>query len=196
MILLVHFLSKMIRLVCGLGNPGAEYAKTRHNIGFMALDQLTQLSWQKKFKGLFAQAPFKGEAVYFLKPQTYMNLSGESVQELSHFFKITTPEILVVYDEIDLPFGEVHLKKGGGLAGHNGLKSIVGQLGKDDFYRIRLGVGRPQHGSVADHVLGEFSLLERNSITSYLEGASKIVTSVLEDGFEKASQKYSRKSLI
>jgi PTH1 family peptidyl-tRNA hydrolase len=185
----------MIRLVCGLGNPGNEYAKTRHNIGFMTLDHFG-FSWQKKFKGLFTQENFNSQKIVFLKPQTYMNLSGESVVEACQFFKIQSSEILVVYDEIDLPYGQVGLKKGGGLAGHNGLKSIAGLLGKDDFYRVRLGVGRPVHGTVANHVLGEFSSDEKKSIDNYLKEARGIVEFILNDGFEKASQKFSKKSLI
>ncbi|MFZ4712864.1 MAG: aminoacyl-tRNA hydrolase [Bacteriovoracaceae bacterium] len=185
----------MIRLVCGLGNPGNEYAKTRHNIGFMALDRFN-FNWQKKFKALYTQENFKSEKVLFLKPQTFMNLSGESVVDASQFFKIDITEILVVYDEIDIPYGTVQLKKGGGLAGHNGLKSIAGLMGSDEFYRLRLGVSRPIHGTVANHVLGEFSSEEKKGIDSYILEARNIIEFILNEGFEKASQKYSKKSFI
>lgn len=185
----------MIKLIVALGNPGSEYAKTRHNIGWMVVDQFN-LNWQKKFKGLYQFETFNSEKVYFLKPQTYMNLSGESAVELMNFFKIKIEEVLVIHDELDHPYGQVSLKKGGGLAGHNGLKSIAELSGSQDFYRLRLGIGRPVHGSVSDYVLGEFSSEEKKGIDTYLNKAKEIVDVVLKDGFEKAAQVYSKKNLI
>lgn len=185
----------MIKLIVGLGNPGNEYARTRHNIGWMVIDQFN-LNWQKKFKGLYQIETHHGEKLYFLKPQTYMNLSGESVVELMNFFKIKIEEVLVVHDELDHAFGQVSLKKGGGLAGHNGLKSIAEMTGSQEFYRIRLGIGRPVHGSVADYVLGEFSSEEKKCIDTYLTKAKETVDVVISDGFDKAAQTYSKKVLI
>lgn len=185
----------MIKLFVGLGNPGREYQNTRHNIGFMAIDRFN-LSYTQKFKGDYSTQDFQGEKIYFLKPQTYMNLSGESVVALMNFFKITINEVLIVHDEIDLPFGSISLKKGGGLAGHNGLKSIAGLLGSQDFYRMRLGVGRPLFGQVSDFVLGEFSKDEKIQLDNYLNNAKKVIEDILKIGFEKASNLYSKKSLI
>lgn len=150
----------MFKLVVALGNPGPDYAKTRHNVGWMFLDSLPELHsviWKNKFKGEYTEINFKGDKVYFLKPQTFMNLSGESVQPLITFFKINPEDILVVHDELDLPFGQVHFKKGGGLAGHNGLKSMASVLGNDQFSRLRIGIGRPPHGNVSNWVLSPFS---------------------------------------
>src|SRR5690554_71944 len=135
----------MIKLVVGVGNPGAEYELTRHNIAWILFEFLPQLEnavWKSKFKGQYADVSQQGEKVYFLKPETYMNLSGESVGPLCSFFKIRPEEVLVVHDEVDLPFGRIQFKKGGGFAGHNGLKPIAQHLGTPDFYRMRMGIGR------------------------------------------------------
>lgn len=185
----------MIKLIVALGNPGNEYARTRHNIGWMVID-LFNLNWQKKFKGLYQFDTISAEKIYFLKPQTYMNLSGESVVELMNFFKIKIEEVLVIHDELDHPFGQVTLKKGGGGAGHNGLKSIAELTGSQEFYRIRLGIGRPVHGSVSDYVLGEFSSEEKKCIDNYLAKVKDIIDVVIKDGFDKAAQTYSKKNLI
>lgn len=150
----------MFRLVVGVGNPGPQYALTKHNIAWLLFDSfpLTQgASWKSKFKGEYCDVDVRGQKTTFLKPQTYMNLSGESVQPLAAFYKITPQEILVVHDEVDIPFGQVHFKMGGGLAGHNGLKSITELLGTENFGRMRIGVGRPVHGSMADWVLAPFA---------------------------------------
>lgn len=189
----------MIKLIVGLGNPGLEYELTRHNIGWLALDALSfesDLNWKDKFKGQYADKSFEGEKVFFLKPKTFMNLSGESVQPLCQFFKITPQEILVVYDEIDLPFGQIMFKKGGGLAGHNGLKSIAKCLGTQDFYRLRMGVSRPKHGSVSNWVLGRWSQEEMDQLSPYLDGVSKAFDLLLKNGFERAANKYSKMNFL
>lgn len=149
----------MFKLVVGVGNPGTEYAQTKHNIAWLLMDSHPRLRaaiWKSKFKGLYCDLDVRGEKVVFLKPQTFMNLSGESVQPLAAFYKIAPSEILVIHDELDIPFGQVHFKMGGGFAGHNGLKSIGGLLGTDQFGRMRVGIGRPVHGSVSDWVLSGF----------------------------------------
>ncbi|MFA6774825.1 MAG: aminoacyl-tRNA hydrolase [Sphaerochaetaceae bacterium] len=144
----------MIKLVVFLGNPGKEYEKTRHNAGFIVCDSLfSSASWQKKFHGLYAQERYR-----LLKPQTYMNVSGISVGEASAFFHLLPEEIMVVHDDLELPFGKVRLQQGGGLQGHNGLRSIKEALGSDQFVRIRIGIGRPAYGGgVARYVLSPFS---------------------------------------
>jgi peptidyl-tRNA hydrolase, PTH1 family len=192
-------MTEKAKLIVGLGNPGSEYSQTRHNIGFMVMDFLEKkysLSWKEKFKGLYTQISVGDEKIYFLKPQTYMNLSGESVSALCTFFKIGISDILVVYDEIELPFGTLVFKKGGGLAGHNGLKSIVAQMGSQDFLRLRMGVGRPAHGDVANYVLSKFSSEERVILSNFLEGATGAVTTFIGSGFEKAASEYSRKDYL
>lgn len=155
-------------LLAGLGNPGARYEHTRHNIGFSVIDAIASRyafpAFSKKFKGLAAQGSLDTPTL-LLKPQTFMNLSGESVQEAMQFYKIPPAQLIVLHDEIDLPTGEVKLKKGGGTAGHNGLKSIAAQLG-EDFGRIRIGVGHPRGTmkDVSDHVLEPFSKDERSVV--------------------------------
>ena len=189
----------MSYLIVGLGNPGNKYEDTRHNIGWKALDNLSfhsRLNYKEKFKGFFAKERFAGEEVVFLRPQTFMNLSGESVQACSKFFKIPVENILVVYDELDLPYGTMVFKKGGGLAGHNGLKSIASQMGNQNFLRLRLGIGRPQHGNVASYVLSKFSNDEQAVFERYMEMAAEGIESFIDGGFEKAARNYSKKSIL
>ena len=158
-------------LVVGLGNPGKEYADTRHNIGFQYLDFIAEyykISWHSKNK-FNAQISdifeIDGSKILLCKPQTYMNLSGEAVQLIANFYKIKPQNILVLHDELDIPLGKLLYKFGGGTAGHNGLKSIVSKLG-NDFHRIRIGIGRSDlpNQSVADFVLQDFSSLERKTV--------------------------------
>lgn len=189
----------MIKLVVALGNPGREYELTRHNIGWLAFDEFfstRNIIWKKKFKGEYTSLSYNGEKVYFLKPQTYMNLSGESVLALCQFFKISLNEMLVVYDEIDLPMGSMALKKGGGFAGHNGLKSINKSTGRSDFLRLRLGVGRPSHGSVSSWVLSNFSYEENITLEKVLEAASQCIDVALDKGYEKAATLFSKKNYL
>ena len=185
----------MDKLVVGLGNPGTKYEMTRHNIGWLVLGQskfAQDLIWKEKFKGLFAT---RGSAC-FLKPLVYMNLSGESVSLLTNFYKLSLENILVVYDDIDLPFGSMALKPGGGTAGHNGLKSLVARLGDHRFNRLRMGVGRPLHGSASDYVLQKFSTDELNFLPKFLLQAADAIEVYLEKGFEQAAVQYSRTSIL
>lgn len=147
-------------LIVGLGNPGPRYAGNRHNVGFMVLDALAehgQISISRaKFKGQYGTGTLEGRSVVLLKPETFMNLSGQSVVPAAQFFGVAPADIWVVHDELDLPFGTLRLKIGGGHAGHNGLRSIAELSGSKDFVRLRVGIGRPQHGSVSDYVLADF----------------------------------------
>jgi len=148
-------------LFVGLGNPGGEYERHRHNIGFMAVDAIAEKhgagGWKEKSKGLFTDVRMGGDKVYLLKPQTYMNLSGESVQSLASFFKISIDNIFVFHDELDVAGGKIKIKKGGGSAGHNGLKSTTQCLGTDGYHRIRMGIDHPgSKARVNGHVLGNF----------------------------------------
>lgn len=185
----------MQHLIVALGNPGTQYANTRHNVAWMVLDQLKfagDLVWREKFKAVFATT---SESV-FLKPQTFMNLSGESVVPAAQFYKIAPSSILVIHDELDLPFGTIALKRGGGLAGHNGLKSIAALLGTQDFLRLRVGIGRPAVGTVSNWVLSPFSSEESIQLPDYLDAVARSVEFYLAQGFDKAASRYSRKALL
>ena len=188
----------MFELVVGLGNPGSEYATTRHNIGWMLLDHLPALAsanWKSKFKGLYTEASHKGSKFYVLKPQTFMNVSGESVQPLTAFFKIEPAKILVLHDELDIPFGQIHFKTVGGLAGHNGLKSIAACLGTDQFARMRIGIGRPIHGTVANWVLSPFSKEEQVQLPLLIEKLHDPMLNCVVNGVDKVGI-YNKKNLL
>lgn len=153
-------------LIAGLGNPGAQYAHNRHNIGFMAVDEIFRRHrfspWQKKFQAVISEGMIDGEKILIVKPQTYMNLSGQSVGEAMRFYKLQLADLVVVYDELDLPAGKLRLKTGGGTNGHNGIKSIdahlQGLLGSRDYRRMRLGIGHPGAKElVHNYVLGDFA---------------------------------------
>jgi peptidyl-tRNA hydrolase, PTH1 family len=153
-----------MRLFVGLGNPGAQYAKNRHNVGFMAIDAIARANsaapWRRRFQGEAAEAVIGGERVLLLKPQTYMNESGRSVREALAFFKIDLADVTVFYDELDLPPAKLRVKTGGGNAGHNGLRSITAHCG-NDYRRVRIGIGHPGHKALVQrHVLGDFAKSE------------------------------------
>lgn len=180
-------------LVVGLGNPGKNYASHRHNVGFMVIEDLAARvradSFREKFSGLIARASFGDEQAYLLEPQTYMNESGRSVQPALAFHKIAPTNLIVVHDELDLPFGQVRLKVGGGHAGHNGLRSIMAQVGTGDFIRLRVGIGRPPPvftGEVADYVLSSFDSVERTNLPEILKQASETVLEVAARGVAAA----------
>ena len=171
-------------LLVGLGNPGAEYQFHRHNIGFMAIDVLAEsynaAGWKEKHKGLYTDIRLNGDKVYLLKPQTYMNLSGQSIQAFASFFKIPTDDIYVFHDELDVVPGKIKVKKGGGAAGHNGLKSTAQCLGTDDYYRIRMGIGHPgAKPLVHNYVLGNFREEEINWLQPLLKAVAEHVPDLL-----------------
>jgi len=175
-------------LVAGLGNPGPKYKATRHNVGFMVVDEFAARAgsgaFKSRFKGEYAEAAISGVGkAHLLKPKTFMNLSGESVLPALKFYRGEASDLIVIHDEVDLPFGAVKIKSGGGLAGHNGLKSIARQLGTRDFVRIRVGVGRPMgRQPLADFVLSAFSAKEREELAWALERAADCVEAVMRDG--------------
>lgn len=153
-------------LIAGLGNPGSKYCMNRHNIGFMALDSLADSymdnNWRKKFQGQIVEGKIEGETVLMIKPQTFMNNSGNSIGEVVKFYKIPPDQVIVFHDEIDLAPGKVRIKSGGGHAGHNGLRSIISHIGQD-FLRIRMGIGHPgSKDLVHNYVLGNFSKEDQN----------------------------------
>ncbi|MEY3788804.1 MAG: hypothetical protein RLZ75_3012 [Pseudomonadota bacterium] len=168
----------MIKLIVGLGNPGQQYEKTRHNAGFLFLDSLAKefgcvWSNQARFQGLFAECSVSGDKVMLLKPDTFMNRSGQSVGKIARYYKLFPEEILVVHDELDFNPGVLKLKKDGGHAGHNGLRDIIAHLGSKEFYRLRVGIGRPPTGKVvADFVLSAPSKLESEMMLKAFDLAS------------------------
>jgi peptidyl-tRNA hydrolase, PTH1 family len=176
-------------LIVGLGNPGKKYEKNRHNVGFMAVDDLRASLGLADFREKFSGVWTKGDDVALLKPMTYMNLSGDSVQPCAAFLKVKPADILVLHDELDVPFGEVRLKVGGGHAGHNGLRSMIERLGTPDFLRVRIGIGRPPpgfRGEVADYVLHDFDPIEKAELPDVLARALTAVKKVITDGPQAA----------
>ncbi len=182
-----------------LGNPGPEYASTRHNVAWRLIDHLSfraGLSWKEKFQGAWAEAMPAGRKVLLLRPLTFMNRSGESAARLAGFYRIAPAELLAVHDEIELAFGEVCLSYGGGLAGHQGLKSLAESLGTRDFCRFRLGVSRPRRGTVASYVLGRFTEDEEAVLPRWLEAAARLLEGYLSEGGDPAAQPARRVRLL
>ncbi|MDD5329830.1 MAG: aminoacyl-tRNA hydrolase [Sulfuricella sp.] len=181
-----------IRLIVGLGNPGREYADTRHNAGFwwvdaVAAEKSASLKPEKKFHGLAARLVSNAREVWLLEPDTFMNASGRAVGALAGFYKIMPEEILVVHDELDLPPGTVRLKKGGGHGGHNGLKDIVAHLGTPEFWRLRLGIGHPGHrDAVVNFVLNAPQRAERELIEEAIRGSLAALPQLLSGDFPAA----------
>ena len=184
-----------IRLIVGLGNPGREYETTRHNVGFLWVDELARLQKlnfksEAKFHGLTARGQLHGHEVLLLKPQTFMNVSGRSVAALAQFYKITPAEMLVVHDELDLPPGVARLKIGGGHGGHNGLKDIIAHLASKDFWRLRIGIGHPgDRAEVANYVLNDPRREERELMEQAMQKAQDIAHLVIEGKNEAAMLK-------
>ena len=173
------------KLIAGLGNPGSKYLWTRHNAGFMVLDRLSQRAaipvTRKTFSGLYGEGNLHGTRLLFLKPQTFMNLSGRSVNPALHFHRLSLQDLIVIHDDLDIPFGQVKLKEGGGHAGHNGLRSLMQELGGGQFMRVRLGVGRPTHGDAADYVLSPFSREEQAQLPRLLDGVVDLLELLLRE---------------
>lgn len=179
-------------LVVGLGNPGGRYAATRHNAGFMVVDELAARAgavFRAKFSGELGEIELAGKPALLLKPMTFMNSSGQSVRAASAFYKVSLEQILVVHDELDLPFGQQRLKQGGGDAGHNGLRSVTAHLGSPGYLRLRFGVGRPPPdfgGTPADFVLEAFASAEKAVLPELLKSAADAVGLVADRGFAAA----------
>jgi PTH1 family peptidyl-tRNA hydrolase len=184
-------------LAVGLGNPGREYRDTRHNVGFMVVDELARrhdADFRSKFSGLVADLRIQGRRVALLEPQTFMNDSGRSVAAAARFYKVPFPALLVVHDEVDLVEGRLQIRLGGGLAGHNGLRSIARQLGSPDFLRLRIGVGRPERGDprpVADFVLSPFE--PEVDVEEIVGRAADAVEVLVVDGAEAAQQRFNER---
>lgn len=181
-------------LVVGLGNPGKEYEHTRHNVGFDIIDLMSrkyniELN-RKKFKGIYGDGTICSERVMFLKPMTYMNLSGESIREVLNFYKIPNENIIIIYDDISLQVGKIRIREKGSAGGHNGIKSIIANLNSEVFTRIKVGVGEPEYSNLVSHVLGKFSDEERNKLDKVFEEIHKIIEVIITKGASEAMNKF------
>ena len=184
-------------LLVGLGNPEPRYAGNRHNAGFRVLDELAgraNVALAERFKGRFGQGVLAGEKVLLLQPLTFMNRSGEAVAAAAQYFKVPLDETVIVHDEMDIEFGRLQLKRGGGTGGHNGLRSIEASLGSPDFLRVRVGVGRPPpRWDPADWVLSDFDASEREELPSVVQEAADACQMVVERGMSAAMNQYNRR---
>ena len=183
-------------LIVGLGNPGREYEKTRHNAGFRGIDLLADKLGCKidrlKFQGLYCQTNYGGRKLFLLKPQTYMNLSGRSVLQLSSYFNIPPEHIIVLFDDISLPPGRLRIRADGSAGGHNGIKSIISEIGSQAFPRVKIGVGAKPHAEqdLADWVLSAFSAQEEKALVSALDRAADAALAVIEKGVPEAANRF------
>ena len=183
-------------LIVGLGNPGKEYSRTRHNVGFRAIDALAESLGCRidkgKFQGLYGQTVYKGKKLLLLKPQTFMNLSGRSVLQLSAYFQIPPQRIIVLFDDISLPPGRLRIRSVGSAGGHNGIKSIISDLGYQDFPRVKIGVGAKPHPDqdLADWVLSTFSAGEEKALSASLSKAGEAALCIIDHGVPEAANRY------
>ena len=186
--------SSLDLLVVGLGNPGREYARNRHNVGYLVVDELARRhggAWRSKFSGQLAEIRLDGHKLALLKPETYMNESGSAVSAATRFYKLDPGEVLVIHDEGDFELGRLELKVGGGLGGHNGLRSIVQHLKTQDFLRLRIGVGRPERGDprpLADYVLSDFT--PEDDAETLVARAADAVECLVTDGLDETQRRY------
>jgi PTH1 family peptidyl-tRNA hydrolase len=189
--------SSLDLLVVGLGNPGREYARNRHNVGYLVVDELARRhggSWRSKFSGQLAEIRLDGHKVALLKPETFMNESGRAVSAAARFYKLEPDEVLVIHDEGDFDLGRLELKVGGGLGGHNGLRSVAQHLKTQDFLRLRIGVGRPERGDrrpLADYVLSNFE--PHDDAEALVNRAADAVEQLDADGLERAQAAVNRR---
>ena len=185
-----------MKVIVGLGNPGVQYAETRHNIGFLFIDgwaEILGLQFRAKFQGLWTDTTVQGERIILLKPQTFMNLSGRSVRELIDFYKVDPSDVLVLHDDMDLPLGKLRLRNQGSAGGHNGIRSILAELGTEGFWRLKLGVGRPpKEWDPARYVLAPFESGELKTVEDLLERAEKVISLWIKGDAERAMNLYHR----
>lgn len=186
-----------MKCIVGLGNPGRKYRKTRHNIGFMVIDELLQRHQWKlnhtKFNGDYAIEHINGEKVIILQPQTFMNLSGDAIRPLIDYYNIDVQDVLVVYDDLDLPIGKIRLRQKGGHGGHNGIRSCLDHLGQKDFKRLRVGIGRPTTAqAVVDYVLGKFSKRDQEDVDYSIQKATDACEAWLEKPFDSVMNEFNQ----
>ena len=182
-------------LIIGLGNPEEEYSKTRHNMGFNTINKLAQKYNIKitktKYKGLYETGEIEGQKVILIKPQTYMNLSGNCVKQFVDFYKVEKENVLVIYDDMDIEPGTIKIRKKGSAGGHNGMKSIIQMLGTEEFPRIRIGIGRPEHnGDEINYVIGAIPKEEIPKLEEGTEKAKEAIIEILKNGIDKAMNKF------
>ena len=185
-----------MKIVVGLGNPGQEYGATRHNVGFMTVDYLAGQwgigSWRNKFDSQVAEYRAT-DTILLVKPQTYMNLSGHAVSAVVNWYKVQIENVIVVYDDLDLPVGRLRIRSQGGAGGHRGIESLLVQLGRDAFCRVRIGIGRPpQYMETADYVLGRFSQDEIPVVEPVIKRAAEAVKAIIDHGVVKAGNEFNR----
>ena len=185
-------------LVVGLGNPGQKYANTRHNMGFLTVDLLAEEAGVQlnkvKFKSAYNILRFAGARCLVMKPQTYMNLSGEAVREAAQFYKIPPERVLVIYDDVSLPVGKLRVRPSGSAGGHNGIKNIIAHLGTQEFPRVKVGIGaKPPRMDLADYVLSRFGSGEQKLMDEAFQEAAQAVAAMLTDGPERAMNHYNTK---
>jgi len=192
---------KCVRLVVGLGNPGNTYKRTRHNVGFMVLDQIAEdfsiALVKKKFDTIFGRGSIDGVSVVLVKPMAFMNRSGPQVLKIAGYYRILSEEMLIVHDDIDLAFGRIKIKEKGGDGGHKGVRSIIDAFGGGGFTRLRIGVGRPEAAiSAADHVLGKFSLKEKKVLHRIITEARDAVVTILCKGAKEGMNRFNDKRIV
>jgi PTH1 family peptidyl-tRNA hydrolase len=185
-----------LKIVVGLGNPGARYKDTRHNIGFQVVDELARRwrseTWKRRFEAEVSEHR-AGGPVLIVKPQTFMNLSGTAVREAAKFYKVESKDIIVIHDDLDLPIGRLRIREHGGAGGHKGIDSMIGQLGTDEFVRVKFGISRPPaEWDTADYVLGRFGSKEQATIAQTISLAADAVEAILAEGAAAAMNRFNR----
>ncbi|MBQ1407540.1 MAG: aminoacyl-tRNA hydrolase [Eubacterium sp.] len=186
-------------IICGLGNPGKKYENTRHNLGFLTIDRIAESLSVKigrsKFNALTGETRIAGEKVLLVKPQTYMNLSGEAVRDIVRFYKVPVENLIVIYDDFDLPLGTLRIRKFGSAGTHNGMRSVIYQLNSDRFPRIRIGIGEENRArDLVDFVIGGFSKESASIARESVIRAAEAAVSILEDGIDKAMNRFNTKN--
>ncbi|WP_167629080.1 aminoacyl-tRNA hydrolase [Listeria valentina] len=183
-----------MKMVVGLGNPGKKYERTRHNVGFMVMDELSfrfQTPWKStKFNGMISTPIINGEKVMLVKPLTFMNASGECVRPLMDYYNIAAEDLIVVYDDLDLPIGKIRLRQKGSAGGHNGMRSLIAHLKTQSFDRIRVGIDRPEHGEIIHHVLGDFSKSEQPEIIDAIKKSADAIEEAVKLPFIDVMNQY------
>ncbi|QXM07224.1 aminoacyl-tRNA hydrolase [Crassaminicella indica] len=181
-------------VVVGLGNPGKQYEGTRHNVGFDTIDELANknnISMNKvKYKAVIGEGFIKNKKVMLVKPQTYMNLSGRSVVEIVNFYKLPMDDLIIIYDDIDTEVGKLRIRKKGSAGTHNGMRSIIYEIRSDQFPRVRIGIGKPKYGNLAEFVLGKFSKEERPFIDEAIKRAAESIETLISEGIDIAMNRY------
>lgn len=187
-----------MKVIAGLGNPGREYAQTKHNVGFLMVDALAAhlgvTEWREKYDALIARARIGSEAVLLVKPQTYMNESGRAIAPLMNFYKLATDDLIVAHDDMDIPAGSIRIRKKGSSGGHNGIKSILAHLGDEHFARIRIGIGRPLPGwTVVNHVLAPFPPEDAAKVSEAIRYLVPAIECIVTEDVDKAMNRYNPK---